>query len=152
MTSNTFFASIWWSNEMWEGSEKGGKILVEIFWGNWEREKVFALEFATVISNYIWANMTIQKLWAPRGQKFYNLATELCNSETENTNLVFLVFITLTQPKLSLSDESRERKSSQTLSSQWVPHNSQFEWWELSHMTQNRTNPNRALHFPIGLH
>ena len=51
MTSNPLCASIWWSNEMWEGSEKGGKILAEIFWRNWEREMVFTLEFATVISN-----------------------------------------------------------------------------------------------------
>ena len=65
--------------------------------------------------------LTTQKLWAPRGQKFYNLATELCNSETENTNLVFPVFITLTQTKLSLSDENKIRKSSQTLKIVWVP-------------------------------
>ena len=81
MTSNPLHSSIWWSNEMWEGSEKGGKILAEIFWGNWEREMVFALEFATVISKQVWADMTIHKLWAPRGQAFYILAAELCNSE-----------------------------------------------------------------------
>jgi len=33
---------------------------------------------------------------------------------------LFPVFITLTQPKLSLSDENRERKSSQTLKIVWV--------------------------------
>ena len=71
--------------------------------------------------------MTIHKLWAPRGQEFYILAIELCNLETENTNLVFLVFVTLTQTKLSLSDENRERKSSQTLKIVWVPRNSQTQ-------------------------
>ena len=71
--------------------------------------------------------MTIQKLWAPQGQEFYNFATELCNSKTENTNLVFPVFYTVAQLKLSLSDENRKRKSSQTQYFQWVPRNSQFE-------------------------
>ena len=54
---NPLRASIWWSNEMWEGSEKGGKILAEIFSGNWEREMVFA-EFAMVILN--WSELTWQ--------------------------------------------------------------------------------------------
>ena len=68
--------------------------------------------------------MTIQKLWAPQGQEFYNFATELRNLEIENTNLVFPVFCTVAQLKLSLSDENRERKSSQTQYFQWVPRNS----------------------------
>ena len=71
--------------------------------------------------------LTTQKLWAPRGQKFYNFATELCHSEIENTIFLFPIFITLTQLKLSLSDENKERKSSQTLKIVWVPRNSQTQ-------------------------
>ena len=72
MTSNPLRASIWWSNEMWEGSEKGGKFLAEIFWGNWEREMV-------------WSPLTwpYGSCGLHRGQKFYNPVTELCISETE---------------------------------------------------------------------
>ena len=97
MTSNPLCASIWWSNEMWEGSEEGGKILAKIFWGNWGREMVFALEFATVISNSSELTWQYRSCGLHRGKKFYNLATTLCVSETKNTNLVFSVFIILTQ-------------------------------------------------------
>ena len=73
------------------------------------------------------SDLTKHNLWAPQSPKIYHNATELCNSKTENTNLVFPVFITLTQSKLSLSNENRERKSSQTLKIVWVPHNSQTQ-------------------------
>ena len=36
---------------MWEGSEKGGKILAEIFWGKWEREESFFFFFFWYISS-----------------------------------------------------------------------------------------------------
>ena len=75
--------------------------------------------------------------------EIYLNATELCNSETENNILLFPVFITLTQPKLSLSDENRERKSSQTLKIVWVPHNSQTQSYD-----SKQPNPNRALFTP----
>ena len=68
-----------------------------------------------------------QKKWVPQSPKIYLSATELCNSETENNILLFPVFITLTQPKLSLSDENKERKSSQTLKIVWVSHNFQTQ-------------------------
>ena len=68
-----------------------------------------------------------QKKWVPQSPKIYLSATELCNSETENNILLFLIFITLIQPKLSLSDENRERKSSQTIKIVWVPLNSQTQ-------------------------
>ena len=45
--------------------------------------------------------MTIQKLWA-RDQKFYNPATELCISDTENPNLEFFI------SKTSISDKKKK--------------------------------------------
>ena len=71
-----------------------------------------------------WFDLTTHKSWPPQSPYIYQRATELCNSEIENTNLVFLVFCIVAQFKLSLSDENNERKSSQTQYFQWVPHNS----------------------------
>ena len=74
-----------------------------------------------------WFDLTTHKSWPPQSPYIYQCATELCNSETENTNLVFPVVCTVAQLKLSLSDENNEKKSSQTQYFQWVPRNSQFE-------------------------
>ena len=118
---------------------KRGKILAEIFWGKWE----MVFEWATVISNskLNWLDNTRE--WVPQSSKIYLSAIELCNSEIENNILLFPVFITFTQLKLSLSDENRERKSSQTLKIVWVPHNSQTQSYD-----SKQPNPNRALFTP----
>ena len=71
-----------------------------------------------------WFDLTTHKSWPPQGPYIYQHATELCNLETENTNLVFRVFCIIAQLKLSLSDENNERKSSQTQYFQWLPRNS----------------------------
>ena len=118
-----------------EREVKRGKILAEIFWGKWE----MVFEWATVISNskLNWLDNTRE--WVPQSSKIYLSAIELCNSEIENNILLFPVFIILTQLKLSLSDENKERKSSQTLKIVWVPRNSQTSSYD-----SKQPNPNRA--------
>ena len=53
--------------------------------------------FAMIIPNSFERTRQHRSLWALQSPKIYHCATELCISETKNNNLVFLVFITLTQ-------------------------------------------------------
>ena len=118
---------------------KRGKILAEIFWGKWE----MVFEWAMVISN-----SSTELSWQHRRNgshrvwKFTLIPLSYVTQKQKNI-LLFPVFITLTQPKLSLSDENRERKSSQTLKIVWVPHNSQTQSYD-----SKQPNPNRALFTP----
>ena len=71
--------------------------------------------FAMVIPNSSEWTRQHKSLWAPQSMKIYHYATELCISETENTNLVIGVFgFHHSHSKfLSLGDENKIRKSSQ---------------------------------------
>ena len=101
--------------------------------------------FAMVIPNSSEWTRQHKSLWAPQSMKIYHYATELCISETENTNLVFLVFITLTQNfwvwvmKTRLWNQAKQKKI------MWGPCFFITELWVSSDITQNWPNPNRLL-------
>ena len=95
---------------------KREKFWLKIFEGTKKEKWSEALEFATIISNRSELTWQYRSYGLHKGQKFYNPATELCISETEKTNLVFSVFITLSQKfwvwvmKTRLGNQTKQKK------------------------------------------
>ena len=98
--------------------------------------------FPTVISKALETDMTIHNKRVPQSHNIYHYATETQFLTSENTNLLFSVFITLTQNfwvwvmKTTLGNQAKQQNL-------WVPRFLITQLWVLSDMIQNCSKPNR---------
>ena len=92
---------------------------------------------------WVWLDRDNSGEWVPPDWFFYHYVIETQFSTSENTKLVFSVFITLTQKfwvwvmKTRLGNQAKQKKIV------WVSRFLITQLWVLDHIAQNSSKPNR---------